>query len=331
MNNLVSVIIPCYNGEKFIDQSIESVYIQDYAPIELIVVDDESTDRSAERIKFWQQHFTEKGNTLKYIYQKNRGLGGAIDTGLKHVTGTYLTLLDVDDVYLPGAIEKKARFLDENPDYSGVRNNGWRVSGFERRLFITDPEEKKISDLFAALSFGRTNNWAGTYMVRTDILFEAYPDRCINPSRYGQNFQILLPVAYKRKFGFIDEPLMEYRIQPESHSQNRDQELQYKKTLINAAGWRDIYVNVLEQLIKDPNEYSHYYDAYHSSYHRALMYQAIWNQKNEDLRTNYLALKQTGFITIEDRITYAKAAHSPMELPLRVLHKLSSIFRKGKV
>ena len=50
MDNLVSVIIPCYNGEKFINNSIESVYIQDYSPIELIVVDDESTDGSSERI-----------------------------------------------------------------------------------------------------------------------------------------------------------------------------------------------------------------------------------------------------------------------------------------
>jgi glycosyltransferase involved in cell wall biosynthesis len=50
MDRIVSIIIPCYNGEKFIDQSIESVYIQDYTPIELIVVDDESTDGSAARI-----------------------------------------------------------------------------------------------------------------------------------------------------------------------------------------------------------------------------------------------------------------------------------------
>lgn len=161
MDNLVSIIIPCYNGEKFIDTSIESVFIQDYSPIELIVVDDESTDGSAERILAWQSKFAEKGSNLKYVYQKNRGLGGAIDTGLKHVTGAYLTLLDADDVYLPGAIRKKAEFLDAHPDYAGVRNNGWRVSGENRHLFITDPAEKTITDLFAALSFGKTNNWAG--------------------------------------------------------------------------------------------------------------------------------------------------------------------------
>ena len=175
MDNLVSIIIPCYNGEKFIDNSIESVYIQDYSPIELIVVDDESTDGSAERIQAWQSKFAEKGNNLKYVYQKNRGPGGAIDTGLKYVTGTYLTLLDADDVYLPGAIRKKVEFLDTHSDYVGVRNNGWRVSGANRHLFITDPEEKKLTDLFTALSFGKTNNWAGTYMVRTDVLFDAYP------------------------------------------------------------------------------------------------------------------------------------------------------------
>ena len=65
---LISVIVPCYNGERFIDQSIESVYLQDYTPIELIVVDDGSTDRSAERIQAWKERFAQKGDTLKYLY-----------------------------------------------------------------------------------------------------------------------------------------------------------------------------------------------------------------------------------------------------------------------
>ena len=145
MNNRVSVIIPCYNGEKFIDNSIRSVWEQDYPNIELIVVDDGSADNSRKKILAWQNSFEEKGFVLKYIFQDNSGPGAATNTGLKHVTGDYLTLLDADDVVLPGAIHKKAEFLDKNPDYAGVRNNGWRVNGSERRLFITDPEEKKIS------------------------------------------------------------------------------------------------------------------------------------------------------------------------------------------
>ncbi len=330
MDNLVSIIIPCYNGEKFIDTSIESVYIQDYCPIELIVVDDESTDGSAERIQSWQSKFAEKGHTLKYVWQKNRGLGGAIDTGLKHVTGTYLTLLDADDVYLPGAIRKKAEFLDAHPDYAGVRNNGWRVSGENRHLFITDPAEKTITDLFTALSFGKTNNWAGTYMVRTDVLFEAYPDRNIDPSRLGQNFQILLPVSYGRKFGYIDEPLMEYRIQPDSHAYASDPEIQYQKTVKNSQGWREIYRNVLAWLITDSKQREFYLNAYDSVYHRASMHRAADARKEDDVHRHYRLLEQTGYLTLDDRIDYCNTCSKPLALGLRMLRKLRTILRGRK-
>lgn len=325
MDNLVSVIIPCYNAENFIDNSIRSVWEQNYQGIELIVVDDGSTDRSRDRIKAWEQRFAEKGYILKYIHQDNQGPGSATNTGLKHVTGAYLTLLDADDVYLPGAIGKKAQFLDTYPDYAGVRNNGWRVSGADRRLFITDEREKQITDLFTALSFGKTNNWAGTYMVRTSILFEAYPDRNIDPSRLGQNFQILLPVAYGRKFGYIDEPLMEYRIQPESHSQAADANVQYKKERSNSIGWRDIYMHILDWLVADPKEHQYYRSAYDSVFHRASMIRAIIHKKAADAKEEYLLLKQTGYLTMEDRIQYAAAFYPLRSYLLRAVYKVSRI------
>ena len=159
MDKLVSVIIPCYNGERFIDQSIASVYLQDYTPIELIVVDDGSTDGSAERIQAWKERFTQKGDTLKYLYQTNQGQAAATNYGLKHVTGQYLSLLDADDVFLPGSLSTRREFLEAHPDYVGVRSNGWRVCGKDRQLFIISDEEKQIADLFTALSFGKTNHF----------------------------------------------------------------------------------------------------------------------------------------------------------------------------
>ena len=144
MQKTVSVIIPCYNGENVIDRSIESVYIQecDYI-IELVVVDDGSTDESKRRIHSWKSSFKSKGYILKYVYQENLGLGGAINTGLKYVTGEYLTLLDADDCFLEGSIKKRADFLEANPDYVGVRTNGWQDKHGERKLFVTNSEEKK--------------------------------------------------------------------------------------------------------------------------------------------------------------------------------------------
>lgn len=136
MKELVSVIIPCYNGEKFIERSIRSVIEQDYPYIELIVVDDGSTDKSKDIILKLKKEFDNENRKLKYIFQENRGLGGAIDTGLKSVTGKYLTLLDADDRYLPDSIKGKAEFLISHPDYTGVRSNGWRICGNQRWLFV---------------------------------------------------------------------------------------------------------------------------------------------------------------------------------------------------
>lgn len=328
MDKLVSVIIPCYNGERFIDQSIESVYLQDYTPIELIVVDDGSTDRSAERIQAWKERFAQKGDTLKYLYQTNQGQAAATNYGLKHVTGQYLSLLDADDVFLPGSLSKRMEFLEAHPDYVGVRSNGWRVCGKDRQLFIISDEEKQIADLFTALSFGKTNNWAGTYMVRTSTLFEAYPDRNINPSRMGQNFQILLPVAYKRKFGYIDEPLMEYRILPESHSHAQDPETQYQKSIANSTGWRDIYRSVVNRFVLDQKERQYYLNGYDSVFYRAAMSRAIAFGKKQDVRENYRMLKKTDCVTLDDRITYIGTICPPAALGLRVVRKIKSLVSK---
>lgn len=328
MGNLVSVIIPCYNGEQFIDTSIESVYIQDYPSIELIVVDDGSTDGSAERIQAWKERFVQKGHNLKHLYQTNQGQAAATNYGLKHVTGQYLTLLDADDVFLPGSLSKRMEFLEAHPDYVGVRSNGWRVCGEDRQLFIISDEEKQITDLFSALTFGKTNNWAGTYMVRTSVLFAAYPDRNINPSRFGQNFQILLPVAYKQKFGYIDEPLMEYRILPESHSHAQDPVNQYQKSIVNSRGWRDIYRSVVNRFVLDQKERQYYLNGYDSVYHRAAMSRAIAFGKKQDARENYRMLKKTGCVTLDDRITYIRTICPPAALGLRVVRKIKSLVSK---
>ena len=118
MPKIISVIIPCYNGEETVGRSIESVYIQECNNyiIELIVVDDGSTDRSEKKINSWKLRFQQKGYLFKYVYQNNLGLGGAINTGLKYVTGEYLTLLDADDCFIQGSIKKRVDFLEENPD-----------------------------------------------------------------------------------------------------------------------------------------------------------------------------------------------------------------------
>lgn len=324
VNPTVSVIIPCYNAEQFINTGIRSIIEQNYPSIEVIVVNDGSTDRSEEKILAWQKHFESKGLVLKYFCQDNRGQAAATSLALKHVTGDYLTLLDADDYFLPGSFRKRVQFLDAHPECVGVRSNGWMVRGEEKELFITTEEEKNITNMFDGLIFGRTNNWAGSYMIRTDILFECYPDRNIYPSRFGQNMQILLPVAYKRKFGYIDEPLMAYILHEDSHSQARSPEEQYRKDEANQQGYRDIYLHMIDMILKDPEEHRKYRNIFDASYYRCAMLRAVKYHKQEQLKESYRALATTGYATLNDRICYYSAVGSPLVLVLKILRRLKS-------
>lgn len=103
---LVSVIIPTYNGEKYLRETIASVAGQTYLRCEVIVVDDGSTGRSVADI------CGEYGERLKYIRQENRGLSAARNTGIRASTGAYVAFLDDDDLWLPEKIERQMAFYE---------------------------------------------------------------------------------------------------------------------------------------------------------------------------------------------------------------------------
>jgi glycosyltransferase involved in cell wall biosynthesis len=105
----VSVIIPVYNVEKYIAETLQSVLAQTYPNFEIIIVDDESCDRSIEIC----QHFNDP--RIRIIHQKNRGLAGARNTGIRHATGDYIALLDSDDLWLPDKLEKQIEHLERFP------------------------------------------------------------------------------------------------------------------------------------------------------------------------------------------------------------------------
>ena len=107
-DQLVSVIIPCFNHGKYLRTSIRSVLRQTYKQVEIVVVDDGSTDNTR-RIA---QRFTK----VKYIYQNNQGLSAARNTGIDYCNGTFLVFLDADDWLMPEAISINIRHLHQNPE-----------------------------------------------------------------------------------------------------------------------------------------------------------------------------------------------------------------------
>ena len=326
MNDKVSIIIPCFNGENTIDRAIQSVYDQKYRNTELIVVDDGSTDRSKDHIFVWKEKFEVENQSLIYVHQANKGLGGAVNTGLKEVSGDYLMLLDADDEFLPGAISKRVSYLEDHPECHVVRSNGYICRGEHKFLFVYEEDEKHCQDVFSALLRGETNNWAGSYMIRTKALFAFYPDREIFTSRSGQNLQMLLPVTYQRACGFIDEPLMNYIQQENSLSQiSNSPELEKKRKLENAAGYREIREHMLRQIVQNSAEYEKYHQMILGGYWRAVMMLAIEYDDRTLLKQAKTGIAQSGEARIQDKIMYYKHVFPPMAVLIRIINKLHHV------
>lgn len=219
---LVSIIIPCYNGADTITRALTGIVQQTYRPIQLIVVNDGSTDNSDQIIRKLEPEICKASISFIYIVQKNLGLGGAINTGLQHVVGSYLGWVDADDELLPKSIELRVSFLEEHPDFGSISSDAFYAedTNWENSLgkVVYNPEENSKPDQFLPMLLGRSTFCCGCHLVRTEVFRRANGGMAINPFRYGQNMQLLLPVYYSSKHAFLNIPLYKYRINAQSMS-----------------------------------------------------------------------------------------------------------------
>ncbi len=110
MSPLVSVVIPAYNAGAFIDASVGSALNQSMGDLEVIVVNDGSTDDMADRLRAWNDP------RLSVITQANQGLASALNAGIRAARGTYIGFLDADDLWLPSKLERHIQVHQERPD-----------------------------------------------------------------------------------------------------------------------------------------------------------------------------------------------------------------------
>jgi glycosyltransferase involved in cell wall biosynthesis len=108
---LVSVVIPVFNGEKFLREAVESVLAQNYSPVEIIIVDDGSTDGTAAVARSFPE-------TVRYLHQTNQGPAAARNRGIEHAQGSLIAFADADDLWPAGKLELQLPYLpgDEKID-----------------------------------------------------------------------------------------------------------------------------------------------------------------------------------------------------------------------
>lgn len=119
-NSLVSVIIPSYNHAKYIETCIKSVINQDYKSIELIIIDDGSTDESVDKINLLKEACKSRFLRFEFVPRGNKGLAQTLNEGLEWCKGEYIQCLASDDVILPHKTSCLVDYLEKNMGCAGV-------------------------------------------------------------------------------------------------------------------------------------------------------------------------------------------------------------------
>lgn len=223
MNGLVSIVTPVFNGELHLFWMLDSVLNQSYPQIEMILVDDGSTDGTLRIAEGYRERFAEKGYNYRIVQADHKNASAAINQGLPFVTGEYLIWPDSDDVLEPESIEKRVEFLKQYPQYQCVRSLSYYFdaeSGESRKAEEQIGDLSK-EDLFWDILEVKTFVCCGCYMIKSEHFFEIYPERRIPEYPTGQNFQMLLPYMYHYKCPTIREPLYGVCVREGSHSRRK--------------------------------------------------------------------------------------------------------------
>lgn len=140
MKPTVSIIIPTFNREIFIQKAIDSVLSQSYRDFELFVIDDGSRDRTPEIISKYKRK-------IFYVYIKNSGVSKARNTGIRLSRGKYISFLDSDDYWKPEKLEKQIDFMENHPEiFISQTGEIWIRNG--KRVNPKKKHEKRSGDIF---------------------------------------------------------------------------------------------------------------------------------------------------------------------------------------
>ena len=211
---VVSVVMPVYNGERFLAEAVESVLGQTYANFELVAVDDASTDASGRILDRYR-------DPRVRVLKNDRNLGGArsANRGIAEARGVYVARLDQDDVSLPRRLEKQVEFLERHPDiavvgtWAEIIDEQGREIGHRR--FATESADLREALLrFCALVHS-------SVMFRRDPVMAAGSYGTSALGRHCRDYELWLRLSETLRLANLPEVLVKYRVHPEQMSAER--------------------------------------------------------------------------------------------------------------
>lgn len=206
----VSVLIPCYNHQDFVSQTINSVMNQTFDDFELIVIDDGSKDNSVAIIKKLQNEFK-----FRFISRTNKGLVPTVNELLSLSAGEYYVIFASDDVMLPKRLERQVKFLESNPDYA-VCHSGTEWIDEQGKFIRTDCNRNPSGYVFPELLKGNFIS-APSAMIRKSVLDDV---GIYDESLQIEDYDMFLRIAHKYPIGYLQEVLVQYRQHPDNSYNN---------------------------------------------------------------------------------------------------------------
>jgi glycosyltransferase involved in cell wall biosynthesis len=214
---LVSVIIPSYNAEAYLSQTLECVLAQTYQAFEVIVVDDGSSDGTCAIV----EEFVKRDPRFQLIRQSNAGVGAARNAGIRKARGQYIAPLDADDVWFPEKLAKQVARMEQGGDQMGlvacwcryIDEHGqdahssppWRIEGRVRHALVL---RNIIDNASMPLIRAAALQEVGLYLTRAE---QGGAQGC-------EDWDLHLRIAERFQVGFVFEHLMAYRLTGSSMS-----------------------------------------------------------------------------------------------------------------
>lgn len=214
----VSMVVPCYNKEHYIGSMLDSVLAQEWDNIELILVNDGSTDGTRDMIVKYLPRFEARGYEVKLIDQENGGCCKAVHTGLINMTGDYYCLVDADDEIEPQYVSTMAGWLDEHFDYEWAACHYKSVNIINGKKQVNNPIRYPFSqdcdDLLTHYIFRRVITTVWIYMMRTSYVRKCgmIDNFCTQRSKTYEPLIMVPPAAYGGKLKFFDNQLYRYNL-----------------------------------------------------------------------------------------------------------------------
>lgn len=220
--NRVSIIVPCYNHEKFLDDCMLGILEQDYKDIEVLICDDCSLDNSYNIIISYEERLRERfSNVVILKNEVNQGVTKNINRMLELAEGEYIKVIASDDVLAPTAISDMVSYMEQNPDAGIVISNGVRITedehhgGYEPKMRIYDVPLELSGDTLLEKTYAHNDIFAPGAFIRKS-LFEKVGFYDESVAIEDLEFWLRVLTKSNETFVFLDKDLILYRINENS-------------------------------------------------------------------------------------------------------------------